>query len=84
MHPPLADPTASGARKVTSEIQKNRGLTPHRRKDLKNPRKHARVKFAAAEKRRKGAVVSVRKPEGPYGGEATGIKTKVSRSVRFG
>lgn len=84
LHPPVADPHSASARKVTTEIQKNRGLTPHRRKDIKNPRKHARIKFAAAEKRRKGSVVAVRKPEGPYGGEATGIKAKLSKSVRFG
>lgn len=82
-HPPMADEHHTDARKVTTEIQKNRGLTPHRRKDLKNPRKKGRVKFSKAETRRKGQVQSVKSPAGVYGGEATGIKAKLSKSVRF-
>lgn len=83
LHPPLPDEHRADARKVTTEIQKNRGLTPHRRKDLKNPRKKARVKFSKAETRRKGQVQVVKSPGGAYGGESTGIKAKISKSVRF-
>lgn len=82
-HPPLAEEHRAEARKVTTEIQKNRGLTPHRRKDLKNPRKKGRVKFSKAETRRKGQVQAVKSPGGVYGGETTGIKAKLSKSVRF-
>eukprot|EP00889_Picochlorum_renovo_P004576 jgi/Picre1/31606/NNA_006958.t1 len=60
LHPPMAEPVASGARKIDSAIEKNRGLTPHRRKDLKNPRKKHRIKFAEANVRRKGQVQSVK------------------------
>jgi U3 small nucleolar RNA-associated protein 3 len=66
------------------QIQKNRGLTPHRRKDLKNPRKKHRIKFAAATVRRKGQVQDVRSPTERYGGEATGIKTRVVKSRKLG
>ncbi|KAI8101739.1 hypothetical protein M9434_006806 [Picochlorum sp. BPE23] len=84
LHPPLAEPVASGARKIDSAIEKNRGLTPHRRKDLKNPRKKHRIKFAEANVRRKGQVQSVKTgAAGAYGGESTGIKSKISKSVRF-
>ena len=31
-----------GARKVSRAVEKNRGLTPHRRRDIKNPRVKAR------------------------------------------
>ena len=82
--PPMAEPTTSGARKIDSAIEKNRGLTPHRRKDLKNPRKKHRIKFAEANVRRKGQVQTVKSgAASAYGGESTGIKSKVSKSVRF-
>lgn len=81
--PPLEDPTTAGARGITRDIEKNRGLTPHRRKDLKNPRKKHRVKFAQATVRRKGQVQEVRQAGGSYGGEATGIKARVSKSVKL-
>ena len=38
LQPPLQDEQINGARKVTKAVEKNRGLTPHRRKDTKNPR----------------------------------------------
>eukprot|EP00775_Hariotina_reticulata_P005267 gene5267-5502_t len=85
--PPLPDQEAVGQRKISYEIEKNRGLTPHRRKDLKNPRKKHRVKFAQAVVRRKGQVQGVRQaPSAPrgYAGETTGIKAKVAKSVRLG
>ncbi|KXZ45808.1 hypothetical protein GPECTOR_50g602 [Gonium pectorale] len=82
--PPAPDPMAEGARGITDEIQRNRGLTPHRRRDQKNPRKKNRMKFEKAMVRVKGAVQPVRKPEAvAYGGEATGIKTKVSKSRKL-
>ena len=81
--PPLADPEGGEARGISAAIQQNRGLTPHRRKDIKNPRKHQRVKHADKEKRRKGQVTSQRQQAGPYSGEATGIKSRVSKSTRF-
>ncbi|KAG2499555.1 hypothetical protein HYH03_002500 [Edaphochlamys debaryana] len=84
LQPPAPDPTADGARGITDEIQRNRGLTPHRRRDQKNPRKKNRMKFEKAMVRVKGAVQPVRKPEAvAYGGEATGIKSKVAKSRRL-
>lgn len=41
------------------------------------------VKFAQATERRKGQVQEVRQQGGSYGGEATGIKSRLSKSVRL-
>lgn len=81
--PPSEDPTTQGARRINNAIDKNRGLTPHRNKELKNPRKKHRVKYAEANVRRKGQVQEVRDGGGVYGGEGTGIKSKISKSVKF-
>lgn len=71
-------------REVGNKIMANRGLTPHRNKDHKNPRKRLRGKFEKAVVRRKGQVRSMREDGGGYGGEASGIKTTVTKSRRFG
>ena len=42
-----------------------------------------RKKFEKATMRRKGQVTEVRRPAGPYGGEKTGIKSRVTKSTRF-
>ena len=36
--PPLEDAKIEGPRRVSAAVEKNRGLTPHRRRDIKNPR----------------------------------------------
>jgi U3 small nucleolar RNA-associated protein 3 len=70
-------------RDVGGKIMANRGLTPHRNKDHKNPRKRLRGKFEKAVVRRKGQVRSMREDQGGYGGEASGIKTSVTKSRKF-
>jgi U3 small nucleolar RNA-associated protein 3 len=71
-------------REVGNKIMANRGLTPHRNKEHKNPRKRLRGKFEKAVVRRKGQVRPMREDGGGYGGEASGIKTTVTKSRRFG
>jgi U3 small nucleolar RNA-associated protein 3 len=63
----------------------NRGLTPHRNKEMKNPRKKHRIQYERALVRRKGAVrEAVAGAAGAaYGGEATGIKSKISKSRKL-
>lgn len=45
-----------GRRMITYQISKNKGLTPHRNKEQRNPRVKHRNKYRKAKIRRKGAV----------------------------
>lgn len=80
---PIKEAYVDGKRKISSAIQKNRGLTPHRKKLSKNPRKKHRVAYESALTRRKGQVQQVAPQNGAYGGEATGVRTKVSKSRKL-
>lgn len=70
-------------RQITRQIAKNKGLTATKRRELRNPRVKNRLKFTKAVKRRKGAVQPIRSRKELYGGEATGIKTHLKRSVKI-
>lgn len=76
---------ADGKRKISYLIEKNKGLTPHRKKDVRNPRVKKRKKFE--EKKKKLASI---KPvykggegRGGYGGELTGIKKGLVKSTKL-
>ena len=71
-------------RDVGGKIMANRGLTPHRNKEHKHPRKRLRGKFEKAVVRRKGQVRTMREDGGGYAGEQSGIKTSVTKSRKFG
>ncbi|KAH8396066.1 hypothetical protein KR222_002666 [Zaprionus bogoriensis] len=73
----------SARRGITRQIAKNKGLTPHRKKEVRNPRVKHRSKFRRALIRRKGAVRTVRNEIKRYGGEISGIKATVTKSVKF-
>ncbi|KAH8264750.1 hypothetical protein KR044_013172 [Drosophila immigrans] len=70
-------------RGITYQMAKNKGLTPHRKKELRNPRVKHRGKYRKALIRRKGAVRAVRTEVQRYGGEVSGIKAAVTKSVKF-
>jgi U3 small nucleolar RNA-associated protein 3 len=71
-------------RAATHEIIANRGLTPHRKKENKNPRVKKRHAYEKAVVARKGQVRDIISgAEGAYGGELTGIKANLSRSRRL-
>lgn len=70
-------------RKITYQIAKNKGLTPHRKKDQRNPRVKHKLKYRNAKIRRKGAVREPRTEVTRYGGEASGIKANVKKSIKI-
>ena len=72
-----------GKRGINYQIAKNKGLTPHRSKEQRNPRVKHRMKFRKAKIRRKGAIREPRKELQKYGGEISGIKATVVRSVKL-
>lgn len=74
-----------GKRAIGYTIQKNKGLAPKRKKDVRNPRVKKRKKYE--EKKKK--LSSIRKVyaggegKGGYGGEKSGIKKGLIRSVKL-
>lgn len=70
-------------RGINYQIAKNKGLTPHRSKEQRNPRVKHRMKFRKAKIRRKGQIREPRKELQKYGGEMSGIKATVVRSVKL-
>ena len=74
-----------GKRAITYAIAKNKGLAPKRKKEVRNPRVKKRKKYD--EKMKKlGSMRQVYKGgegRGGYGGELTGIKKNLVKSVKL-
>lgn len=71
-------------RAASYEIIKNRGLTPHRKKENRNPRVKKREAYAKAVIRRKGQVrEAAGRADVGYMGELTGIKANLSHSRKM-
>lgn len=70
-------------RQITYQMAKNKGLTPYRKKELRNPRVKHRNKFRKALIRRKGAHRTVRKEIKRYDGEKFGIKASVKKGIKI-
>jgi hypothetical protein len=84
--PPVQHET-SERRNAGYKIMKNKGLTRIRKKENRNSRLKYRNKYEKAVMRRKGQVQDTIR-EGPsdgasYGGEETGIRTHIKKSVRL-
>ncbi|KAL8860877.1 MAG: hypothetical protein Q9178_002632 [Gyalolechia marmorata] len=74
-----------GKRGITYAIEKNKGLTPKRKKEVRNPRLKKRLKYED-KKKKLGSVRAVYKGgegRGGYKGELTGIKGGLIRSVKL-
>lgn len=74
-----------GKRAITYQIEKNKGLTPKRNKDSRNPRVKKRKRFED-KKKKLGSIRQQYKGgegRGGYGGELTGIKKNVVKSVKL-
>ncbi|XP_050350565.1 something about silencing protein 10 [Nymphalis io] len=70
-------------REITYQIAKNKGLTPYRKKEQRNPRVKHKLKYRKAKIRRKGAVREPRTEISKYGGEPSGIKANVKKSIKI-
>lgn len=73
----------STKRPINYEIEKNKGLTPKRPKEYRNPRVRNRLKARKANIKHKSIVPKVRSQDTRYSGEGTGIRMNVVRSHKF-
>jgi U3 small nucleolar RNA-associated protein 3 len=74
-----------GKRRITYAIEKNKGLTPRRKKDVRNPRVKKRKQYDA-KKKKLASMKPIWKggePKGGYRGETSGINTAVIKSVKL-
>lgn len=76
---------ADGKRKITYAIEKNKGLAPKRKKEVRNPRVKKRKKYDEKMKKLSSMrpVYKGGEGRGGYGGEATGIKTNLVKSIKL-
>ncbi|QDS74389.1 hypothetical protein FKW77_005532 [Venturia effusa] len=76
---------ADGKRKISYQIEKNKGLTPHRKKESRNPRTKKRKQFEDKQKKLSSqkAVWKGGEGKGGYKGELSGIKTNLVKGVKL-
>lgn len=76
---------ADGKRAIGYVISKNKGLAPKRKKEVRNPRVKKRMKYEEKMKKLSSvrAVYKGGEGRGGYGGEKTGIKTGLVKSVKL-
>ncbi|KNC80471.1 hypothetical protein SARC_07174, partial [Sphaeroforma arctica JP610] len=79
----LPEDEAEGKRGINWQIQKNKGLT--QKKQIRNPRVKHKIKYDKAMIKRKHVVKQYKVGESgkTYGGEHTGVKSGLSRSVKL-
>jgi len=62
---------------------KNKGLTPKRKKEYRNPRVRHRNKYEKALSKRKSRVPTARTEQKNYKGEPTGIRAGLKRGIKL-
>jgi U3 small nucleolar RNA-associated protein 3 len=74
-----------GKRAIGYVIEKNKGLAPKRKKEVRNPRVKKRMKFEEKKKKLAStrAVYKGGEERGGYSGEKTGIKTGLVKSIKL-
>jgi U3 small nucleolar RNA-associated protein 3 len=74
-----------GKRAITYAIEKNKGLAPRRKKEVRNPRVKKRLQYSQKLKKLSSIRQVYRGGEGRggYAGELTGIKTNVLKGVKL-
>ena len=74
-----------GKRKISYMIEKNKGLTPHRKKIVRNPRVKKKLKYEEKKRKLKSqrAVYGGGEAKGGYAGELTGIKKGLVKSTKL-
>lgn len=70
-------------RPINIAIKKNRGLTPYKKKEYRNPRVKHKLKYKKALSKRRRIVREVMPQLHRYSGEATGIKTSTVKSIKL-
>lgn len=81
---PVEEVGEDGKRKITYQIDKNKGLTPNRKKENRNPRVKKRKAYDSKMKKL-GSMKPTFKGNAPgaYQGEQSGIKAGLIRSTKF-
>lgn len=70
-------------RPINVAIQKNRGLTPYKKKEYRNPRVKHKLKYKKAMSKRRRNIKQAQIEYHRYSGEASGIKTSTVKSVKL-
>jgi hypothetical protein len=70
-------------RPINMAIKKNRGLTPYKKKEYRNPRVKHKLKYRNAMIKRRRLVKEAKTEFHRYSGESTGIKTSTIRSIKL-
>lgn len=70
-------------RPINMAMKKNRGLTPYKKREFRNPRVKHKLKYKKAMSKRRRNVQEARTEQRRYAGEASGIKTSTIKSIRL-